>query len=133
MPLTLTLTMRGFVSLKTLIYLIVFAALGVVTIAYGRVALNYYRIKQEANSLANNEIVAPEEEALAVSRLLTNVQNRTGLTLTRNDIVIKRDRNEPDAVTVDIHVVIPATFSPLQKTRYYPFVISVKEKRLKAY
>ena len=125
--------MRGFVSLKTLIYLIVLAALGVAILAYGRMGLAYYRIKQECITLANNEIVAPEEEAVATGRLMSNVQNRTGLTLTRNDVVIKRDRNEPDAVTVDVHVVIPVTFTPLEKTKYYPFVISVQAKRLKAY
>ncbi len=125
--------MRGFISMRTLIYLIVFAALGVVALAYGRMGLAYYRIKQEAIQLANNEIIAPQDESMSIGRLMNNVQDRTGLTLTRSDVVIKRDKYDPDIVKVDVHVVIPVTFAPLQKTKYQPFVISVQAKRLKAY
>ena len=124
--------MRGFIRLRTLVFLALCAALVVVALAYGRMALKYYRIKQEAIQLANSELVHPETQANGVDQFLFNVKNRTDLTLTRSDVAVKQLPGG-DAILVEIHVVIPVRFEVVNRTKYMPFVIQVEAKRLKDY
>lgn len=125
--------MRGFIRLRTVVFLALCGALAVVVLAYGRMGLKYYRVKQEAIQLANSEIVAPEAESQTIDRFLFNVKDRTDLTLTRSDVAIKHHKEDPNLVTVEIHVVIPVTFVLVNRTKYQPFVITVEAKRLKDY
>jgi hypothetical protein len=125
--------MRGFIRLRTLVLLALCGAAAVVVLAYGRMGLKYYRIKQEAIQLANSGIVEPEAETQRVDQFLFNVKNRTDLTLTRTDVAVKRDRKTPDLVTVDVHVVIPVEFAVVKRIKYQPFVIHVEAKRIKNY
>ncbi|MEZ0314854.1 MAG: hypothetical protein ACAI38_24040 [Myxococcota bacterium] len=122
--------MRGFIRLRTLVFLALCAALAVVVLAYGRMALKYYRIKQEAIQLANSELVKPETQANGVDQFLFNVKNRTDLTLTRSDVAVKQVAGS-ESLTVEVHVVIPVTFVIVNRTRYMPFIIQVEAKRLK--
>lgn len=122
--------MRGFIRLRTIIFLAGIAAVVVVTMAYGRMGLAYYRIKQEAIQLANSGVVQLESDSVSLDRFLVNVQQRTGITLTRSDVAVKRDR-ETNAVTIDVHVTLPITFILVNRTEYKPFVIHVEAKRMK--
>ncbi len=124
--------MRGFIRLRTLVFLALCAGLVVVGLAYGRMALKYYRIKQEAIQLANSELVQPETVANGVDQFLFNVKNRTDLTLTRSDVAVKQVQGG-DTVLVEVRVAIPVKFEVLNRTRYMPFVIQVEAKRLKVY
>ncbi len=124
--------MRGFIRLRTLVFLALCAALVVVALAYGRMALKYYRIKQEAIQLANSELVQPETQTNSVDQFLFNVKNRTDLTLTRSDVAVKQTKGS-DTLMVEVHVVIPVTFPLVNRTRYQPFVIRVEAKRIKEY
>ena len=124
--------MRGFIRLRTLVFLALCAALVVVVLAYGRMGLAYYRIKQEAIQLANSELVQPETQSNGVDQFLFNVKNRTNLTLTRSDVAVKQVQGG-DATLVEVRVVIPVKFELVNRTRYMPFLIQVEAKRLKDY
>jgi hypothetical protein len=125
--------MRGFMSLRTVVLLVLAGALGIAVVAYGQMALAYYRIKQEAIKLGNEGIISPESESAAIDRFLSEVKNRTELTLQRSDVVVKRYRDVPDEVTIEVHVVFPVHFLVVNRTRYEPKVITIQAKRLKAY
>ena len=124
--------MRGFISLRTLFWLVVLSALATVGVAYGKTGLVYFRIKGELNELANQALIDGGNEKVYVGRTLTKIYERTGLQLTRADIVIRRDPIA-QTVTAEAHLALPTTFPVVNKTIYRPKVITVQVKKFTSY
>jgi hypothetical protein len=124
--------MRGFIRLRTIVFLAAIAAVVVVVLAYGRMGLTYYRVKQEAIQLANSDLVQLESSSTAFDRFLLDVHQRTGITLTRSDVAVKHDRAR-GVVSVDVSVTLPITYILLNRTEYKPYVIHIEAKRIKDY
>lgn len=124
--------MRGFIRLRTLITLLVLAAAGIAAVAYGRMGLAYYRIKQECIEVANSGLSLSISDRDAIERLITKVQQRTGITLTRSDVVIRRDRAKA-TVSVEIRTALPVEFPLVNQTIYRPALIRVEAERIKDY
>ena len=120
--------------MRTLIWLVVLAVLGTVAFAYGKTGLIYFRIKGEMAELANKTLVdgGSGSERMDVDNALANILERTGLELTRSDIVIRRDK-AAETVTTEAHVALPTVFPFVNKTIYRGAVISVHAQRIKSY
>jgi hypothetical protein len=124
--------MRGFIRIRTLLWLAAFTAVGVVGLAYGRAGILYYRIDQEARELANAQVAGLLSEKDAVTRFIASVDRRTKLTLERDAILVERDRQE-NSVTVQIRVDLPVHFLIIDKTIYRPTLVKAKQIRLSEY
>jgi hypothetical protein len=124
--------MRGFISLRTLFWLVVLTALGTVGVAYGKTWLLYFRIKGELNDLANQCLIDATSDKLYVDRTIAKIHDRTELAITRSDVVIRRDV-AAQTVVAEVHVALPTVFPVVNKTIYQPKIITAQAKRIKSY
>ena len=124
--------MRGFIRFRTLVWLIVLFAVGVVAIGYGRAYIQYYRIDQETHELANMIISGQANERKAVQQFIEDVQRRCNIVVERDDIDVQQSRMD-QSVTAVIRVTLPIHFLVIDKTIYKRALVKVTEKRLTEY
>lgn len=118
---------RGFIRLKTFVYLILIAAFGVGAYTGFPYAKKRFELKREVVKLANQCMRPDRDIEHAIDRFMTTVADKLSFTLYRSDIFVEPDR-EFDTVEIRVRALVPYEL-PFMEKRFHDVTVTVNEKR----